>query len=100
MNHADAVGKRVKGCGEVYLLPVYEHVAAVTAGFSDNVHTEKNFHQGAFAGAVFTAEPQHLARFERDVDVRENLVAEKVLFDVSHFQQRSISVYHISQILI
>ena len=100
MDHADARGKRVKRRGEIDLLPVYEHVAAVAARFPDNVHSEKNLHEGAFTGTVFPDKTENLARLQREVDIREDLVAEKVLLDVFHLQQRSCSVYHISQILL
>ena len=77
MDHADARSKRVKRRGESDLLPVYENVSAVAARFPDNVHSEKNLHEGAFTGTVFPDKTENLARLQREVDIREDLVAEK-----------------------
>ena len=94
MHHADTGFERIKRRREGNLLAMNQHVAAVAAGFPDDVHAEQDFHQGAFTGAVFTDKPQHLALAKREVDVRQNLVAEKVLLDISHLQQRSVVIYH------
>ena len=99
MHHADTGGKRVKGRVEGDLLAVNENVSAVSACFSDDVHTEEYLHQRALTGAVLTAEAEHLAGHEREVDIRQNLVAEEVLLDILHLQQWSIGIYHIFQIL-
>ena len=71
-----------------------QHVAAVAAGFPDDVHTEQDFHQRTFTSAVFTDQTQHLALFQREVDVRQHLVSEEVLLDVAHLQQGSILIFH------
>ena len=86
MNHANAGGERVKGRRKVHFFSVQKNLPFVTAGFADHVHAEKDLHQRALAGAVLTAEAEHLALTEREIDVGQHLVAEEVLLDVAHFQ--------------
>ena len=53
------------------------------------VHAKEYFHQRGLARAVLTAQAQDLACAQGEIDVSKDLVSEKVLFDASHFQQRS-----------
>ena len=94
MHHADSGLERVKRRREGDLLAMNQHIAAVAAGFPDDVHAEQDFHQCTFTSAVFTDQTQHFALAKRKVDVRQNLIAEKVLLDISHLQQWSIVIYH------
>ena len=59
------------------------------AGLPDDIHTEENLHKRGLARAVFTAQAQDLARAQGEIDIGEDLVSEKILFDSPHFQQRS-----------
>ena len=90
MDHANAGLQRVERGVEHHFLPVDDDVALIAAGLPDNVHTEENFHQCGLACAVLTAEAQNLTGLQGEIDVGENLIAEEVLLNASHLQQRSI----------
>ena len=90
VDHADAGLQRVEGGVEHRLLPVDDDVALIAAGLPDNVHTEEDFHQCGLTRAVLAAEAQNLAGLQGEIDVGEDLIAEEVLLDASHLQQRSI----------
>ena len=94
MHHADTGLQCVKRRIEGHLLAVDKDVALITAGLADHIHAEKDLHQGALAGAVFAHKTQHLALFQREVDIRQHLVSEEVLLDVAHLQQGSIVIFH------
>ena len=94
MHHADTGLQRIERRVEGDLLAVNKDVAFITAGLADHVHAEKDLHQGALAGAVFAHKTQHLALFQREVDIRQHLVSEEVLLDVAHLQQGSIVIFH------
>ncbi len=89
MHHADARRQGVEGGVELRLLAVDEDVAAVAAGLPDDIHAKEYFHQRGLTRAVLTAQAQDLTRAQGEIDVGKDLVSEKVLFDASHFQQRS-----------
>ncbi len=95
VHHADAGRERIKGRGKVHLLPVQEHVAAVSAGIADHIHAKQDLHQRALARAVFADQAEHLALVQGQVDVGQDLVAEEVLFDVAHFQKGRVCSWHI-----
>ena len=92
--HADTGFQGVKGRVELHLRPVDQDVPLIAAGLADHVHAKQYFHKGALAGAVLAHQAQHLARFQGEVDVREHLIAEKALFDIPHFKQRSVVLFH------
>ena len=87
--HADARRQRVKGGIKGHFFAVNEDVAAVAAGLPDDIHTEENLHQRGLACAVLTTQAQDLSRAQGEIDIGEDLVSEKILFDSPHFQQRS-----------
>ena len=95
MHHADAGSQRVKGRFKLHLLAVDQNIALIAAGLADHVHTEEDLHERALTGAVFAAEAQDLTCLQREVDIRQHLVAEEVLFDAAHLQKRSCTVLHI-----
>ena len=89
VDHADARLQRVEGGVEHRLLAADEDVALIAAGLPDHVHAEENLHQRGLARAVLTAQAQDLSLAQREIDVGKDLIAEKVLFDAAHLQQRS-----------
>lgn len=78
MHHADTGLQCVKGRIKGDFFTVDEDVAAVAAGFPNDVHTEKDLHQRGFARAVFACQAQNLTSLQGEVDVRQDLVAEEV----------------------
>ena len=97
MTHAS--GKRLKRRLEFHLLSVQKDIAAVSAGIADYIHSEKDFHQGGLAGAVFADQAEHFAFPQGKVDVRQYLIAEEILLDVLHFQKRC-ALTHLHSVLI
>ena len=95
MHHADARSQRLKGRIEADLLAVKKDIPLVAAGLPNDVHAKEDLHERALAGAVLTAQAQHLALIQGEVDVGQDLVAEEVLFDVAHLQQGSVRFFHI-----
>ena len=94
VDHADAGGQCVKRVGELDLLPIDQNLSLIPAGLSDHIHAKEDLHQRALTGAVFSHKAQDLTCLQREVDVRQDLIAEEVLFDISHLQQRSVVVFH------
>ena len=94
MHHADTGCQCVKGGVEGDLFTVDENISAVPAGLADDVHAEEDLHQRALARTVFADKAEHLALAEREADIREDLIAEEVLFDAAHLQQRSVVIFH------
>ena len=94
MDHANARRKRVKGCGKFGLRAVYENISLVPSSLIDNIHPEKNLHQGAFAGSVFANKTKDLTFVQREVDIGQDLIPKEVLFDISHLQQWRIVIDH------
>ncbi len=70
----------------MHLFSVEENLPLIAAGLADHIHTEKDLHQCALARAVFSAQAEHIARLQREIDIAQDLVAEKVLLDIAHFQ--------------
>ena len=95
MDHADTCMQGIEGGVEADLLTVNQHVALISAGLSDHVHTKEKLHQGALAGAVFAHKTQNLAGVQLKIDISQDLVSEEILLYISHLQQRSIIFYHI-----
>ena len=94
MHHADTGCQCVKGGVEGDLFTVDENISAVPAGLTDDVHAEEDLHQRALARTVFADKAEHLALAERKADIREDLIAEEILFDAAHLQQRSVVIFH------
>ena len=94
MHHTDTGFQCVKGGVEEDLFPVDQDVSLVAARLTDHIHAEEYFHQGTFTGTVFAHQTQHLALFQGEVDVRKHLIAEKALFNIPHFKQRSVVLFH------
>ena len=94
VDHADPGGQCVKWIGELDLLPIDQHLALISAGLPDHIHTKEDLHQRALAGTVFSHKAKDLTCLQREVDVGQDLIAEEVLFDISHLQQRSVVVFH------
>ena len=90
MDHADPGLQRVEGGVEHRLFAVDEDLALIAAGLPDYIHAEEDLHQRGLARAVLAAQAQNLSRTQREIDVGEDLIAEEVLFDAAHLQQRSI----------
>ena len=99
VDHADASGQRLKRRLEFHLLSVQKDIAAVSAGIADYIHSEKDFHQGGLAGAVFADQAEHFTFPQGKVDVRQYLIAEEILLDVLHFQKRC-ALTHLHSVLI
>ena len=79
---------------EFDLFPVDQDIPLITARLPNHIHTEENLHQGALAGAIFAHKPQDLSLPQCQVDIRQDLVAEEILFDIAHLQQRSAVFFH------
>ena len=94
MHHADTGLQCVKGRIKGDFFTIDEDVAAVAAGFPDDVHTEQDLHQRGFTRAVFACQAQDLTSLQGEVDVRQDLVAEEVFFDAAHLQQGSRITFH------
>ena len=94
MHHADAGFQCLKGRIKGDFFTIDEDVAAVAAGFPDDIHTEQDLHQRGFTRAVFACQAQNLAGLQSEVDVRQDLVAEEVFFDAAHLQQGSRITFH------
>ena len=94
MHHADTGRQCVKGRIKGDFFTVDQDIAAVAAGFPDDVHTEKDLHQRGFTRAVFACQTQDLTSLQGEVDVRQDLVAEEVFFDAAHLQQGSRITFH------
>ena len=90
MHHADACGQRLKRRLEINGFPVQQNGAAVSACIADHVHSEQDFHQGGLACAVLADKPEDLALLQGEVDVGQYLIAEEILLDILHFQQRCV----------
>ena len=94
MNHANSRIQRIKRRGEIDFLTVNQDVSAVSAGFPDHIHTEKELHQRTLASSVFAYKAQYLTGFQCEVDIRKDLVPKEILFDIPHLQQGSVVIYH------
>ena len=94
MHHTDTGFQCIEGGGEIDLFSIEQHIAAITTGFPNHIHTEKDLHQSRLTGAIFTDQAQDLAGFQSKIDVFQNLISEEILLDVSHLQQRSSFLFH------
>ena len=94
VHHADTGFQCIEGGGEIDLFSIEQHIAAITTGFPNHIHTEEDLHQSRLTGAIFTDQAQDLAGFQSKIDVFQNLISEEILLDVSHLQQRSSIFFH------
>ena len=60
VNHPDTGSKRVKGRGKRNLFTAEQNISPITAGLTNDIHSEKNLHQSALPCPVFTAETKDL----------------------------------------
>ena len=90
MHHADAGLQRVEGGIENGLLPVQQDLPLIAAGFADHVHAEQDLHERALARAVFAHQADDLPLPQGQVDIGQDLVAEEILPDVPHLEERYV----------
>ena len=84
-DHQHPLGQGLLGRGEAHALPPDDHLAeGGPLVAADDLADLLN------AGAHHAAQAQDLSLAQREIDVGKDLIAEKVLFDAAHLQQRSI----------
>ena len=54
----------------------------------------KRQHKSTLACAVLSDQTQYFTGFQCEIDVRQDLVAEEIFFDIPHLQQRSVIIRH------
>jgi hypothetical protein len=91
MNHSYACVDRLKRGGERDRPALHLYRARKTAGLRDDGHTEKNVHQGGFAGPVLSDQAQYLAGVQSEIDALQDAVPEIFLSDPFDPQEREAS---------
>ena len=81
VHHADASGHCVAGAGEVLRLVIEQDLALVGL-----IEAVEHVHERGLAGAVFTEQRVHFARFHDEVDVVIRGEGAKALRDAAEFE--------------
>src|SRR5574344_2550165 len=96
MDHPDSSLDSIERSIKTDFRSINEYFSAITTCLTNHIHSEKNFHQGTFPSTIFSYKTKNFTLMHFEVDIEENLVSEKILADIPHFQQWSSFFFHLS----
>ena len=86
MHHAYSGSDGIEGRLKIHFLAVYQDISFISASLADHVHAEEDLHKSGFSRSVLSAEAQDLALVKGEINVGQDLISEKLFFNVLYLQ--------------